>query len=164
MRYAQEFIALRSRLHEVGQPRLVTVTTFKGWHRYGIHTLESLSALGLQTGWRSISQNGDNELSVSHITRFDELHAVVVISQDMYGGYGCMNVYGTEGQIAAKFEDTFGAFKAQLEAFVEWLRTGNEPFPFSETIDLMKLLIGGRNSRSQGGGEIMINDYGEVEI
>jgi predicted dehydrogenase len=163
MRYAREFIALRSRLHEVGQPRLVTVTMFKDWHRYGIHALESLIALDLKTGWRSIIQNGDDDFSVSHITRFDELHVVVIMSQDMYGGFGCMNVYGTEGHLSAKFEDTFAAFKAQLEAFVAWLRTGNEPFPFSETADLMKLLIGGLNSRALDGNEIMIDEIGAAE-
>ncbi|MEO5511786.1 MAG: Gfo/Idh/MocA family oxidoreductase, partial [Longimicrobiales bacterium] len=40
MRYAAEFAAVRSRLDEVGEVRVVTMSMCKSWDRYGIHALE----------------------------------------------------------------------------------------------------------------------------
>ena len=54
------------------------------------------------------------------------------------------------------FSDTFFAFKAQLAAFIEFLRTGVLPFPAEETVELMKLVIAGIQSREEGGREMDI--------
>ena len=40
--------------------------------------------------------------------------------------------------------------------FVEFLRTGERPFPWTETVELMKLVIAGIESREQNGAEIKI--------
>ena len=54
--------------------------------------------------------------------------------------------------------DTFFAFKTQLEAFIGYLRTGSHPFPFSETVELMQLVIAGILSREQGGREVALSE------
>ena len=41
-------------------------------------------------------------------------------------------------------------------AFVEYLRSGTPPMPFSETEELMKLVAGGIESRLRNGAEIFI--------
>ena len=69
----------------------------------------------------------------------------------MYGSFGYVNVYGTKGVISAKFSDTFSAFKAQLVAFVDFARTGVEPFDFAQTVEQMKMIIAGTRSRHEGG-------------
>src|SRR5262249_25549854 len=54
MRYAREFAELRSRLGEIGTPRLITITMPKSWERYGIHALESIYGLLEPGGWISV--------------------------------------------------------------------------------------------------------------
>ena len=50
------------------------------------------------------------------------------------------------------------AFKAQLMAFVDYLRTGVHPFPFAETVELMQLVIAGKISREQGGRRVSLSE------
>ena len=83
---------------------------------------------------------------------------VVVASLDMYGGFGALQLCGTAGHAEAFFSDTFYAFKAQLQAFVAFLRTGQRPFPFSETQELMKLVIAGTRSRDENGREVRLDE------
>jgi hypothetical protein len=64
--------------------------------------------------------------------------------------------------VQTAFKDSFFSFKAQLAAFIEYLRTGVRPFPFEETVELMKLVIGGIRSREEGGREVEI-EVGNVK-
>jgi hypothetical protein len=48
-----------------------------------------------------------------------------------------------------------------MDLFVHWLRTGEEPFPFSETVELLKLVIAGIRSREEGGREVFLS---EIEV
>ena len=54
--------------------------------------------------------------------------------------------------------DSFYAFKAQLVAFVDYLRNGELPFPFAETTELMQLVIAGKLSREQGGRVVPLSE------
>ncbi len=85
---------------------------------------------------------------------------VLAAVTDMYGAFGKLNVYGTQGSLAASFDHTFFAFKAQLVAFIEYLRTGTLPFPFTETVELMKIIIAGIRSREQSGRTVMLKEIG----
>jgi len=76
---------------------------------------------------------------------------VIAIVDDMVGNLGSMELYGTLGQIGAQFADSFHAFKAQLQAFVDYLRSGTPVVPIEQTIELTKLLIAGIRSREQAG-------------
>ena len=76
----------------------------------------------------------------------------------MSGSFGCLQLCGTAGRAQLTSGDSFFSFKAQLVAFVDYLRTGTRPFPFDETIELMQLVIGGILSREQGGREVMLDE------
>jgi hypothetical protein len=56
------------------------------------------------------------------------------------------------------FRNTFFAFKAQLLAFVEYLRTGRLPFPFAQTVELMKIVIAGIRSRQEHGRPVSLSE------
>ena len=153
MRYAKEFLPYRLSHHELGDLRLATITMSKSWERYGIHALEGLYPI-VGPGFVSV-QNIGGIYRMEHICGAEI--AVGIIS-DMYGGFGHLLLAGTESSVAVKFSDTFFAFKAQLEAFVAYLRTGELPFPFEETIELMKLIIAGVRSRNENGRCVMLNE------
>jgi hypothetical protein len=69
-----------------------------------------------------------------------------------------LQLCGTEDHAVAVSADSFYSFKAQLQSFVDYLRTGVRPFPFSETVELMKLVIAGIRSRDEGGREVFLDE------
>jgi hypothetical protein len=69
-----------------------------------------------------------------------------------------VHVYGTKGALSAKFSDTFNAFKAQLVAFVDFVRSGNDPFDFAQTAEQMKMIIAGARSRLEGGRRVPLSE------
>ncbi len=149
--YSKEFRALDSRLSETGDLRLITVTMAKSWERYGIHALEAVYPMLAAGGYTSVSHRGDGNANFMHLQHDSGVSVLLNVISDLYGAFGHVNAYGTKGAINAKFEDTFFAFKTQLEGFVSYLRTGESPVPFSETVELMKIVIAGIESRERGG-------------
>jgi predicted dehydrogenase len=158
MRYSREFTAVRQRLAEVGQPRLITITTCKSWERYGIHALEAVYPLLEPGGWLSLTNSGTAAANVVHARHRDGVDVVLAAINDMYGGFGCLGVHGTQGSITARFQHTFYAFKAQLVAFIDYLRSGQPPFEFQQTVELMKLVIAGIRSRGQDARTILLSE------
>lgn len=67
-------------------------------------------------------------------------------------------IIGTAGSRYINDGDSYYAFKKQLDLFVHWLRTGEEPFPFSQTVELMKMVIAGLRSREDGGRVVMLDE------
>lgn len=160
MRYAREYADVGKRLGEVGELRLITMTTAKSWERYGIHALEGVYPLLPPGGWLSAANTGSEEANIVHIRHDKGVDVVLAAISDLYGAFGCLNVYGTGGALDAKFADTFFAFKTQLEAFIAYLRTGRLPFGFEQTIELMKIIIAGLRSRQEGGRTVPLSEIG----
>ena len=158
MRYSREYAALRSRLTEVGQPRLITITTPKSWERYGIHALEAVYPFLAPGGWQSVANTGTAEANIVHARHRDGVDVVLAAVADLYGAFGWLSVYGTQGALVTQFQDTFFAFKTQLQVFIEYLRTGRLPFPFEETVELMQVLIAGIRSREDAGRTVMLEE------
>ncbi len=157
MRYGKEFMPYRYSTHELGAVRFACITTSKSWERYGIHALEGIYPI-LGPGFLSARNTGTSERNIVHLTHRCGADVVVVASMDMYGGFGALQLCGTAGHAEAFFTDTFYAFKAQLQAFISFLRTGQRPFEYSETQELMKMVIAGRHSRDENGREVRLDE------
>lgn len=158
MRYAAEFRELRDRLHQVGETRLITCTMAKSWERYGIHALEAVYGLLPPGGWRSVRHGGDAERNIVHARHANGVEVVIAVIHDLYGGFGCVDVFGTEGRIGARFTDSFSSFKRQLIAFVEYLRSGDRPVPWQETLEQMGIIIAALRSRAEHGRTIELKN------
>lgn len=156
MRYCKEFAPFRMSTHDLGRLRFASVTTCKSWERYGIHALESVYPI-LGSGFVSVRNTGAIDRNIVHLKHSSGVDVVIAAIADMYGAFGRLQLCGTSGSAEAALSDTFFSFKAQLEAFVEFLRTGRRPFPFSETEELMKIVIAGIRSRESGGEEIPLS-------
>jgi len=157
MRYAKEFLPYRLSTHELGALRFASITTAKSWERYGIHALEGIYPI-LGPGFLSVRNTGTVERNVVHLKHRCGADVIVVAIADMYGAFGCLQLCGTAGHAEVASGDTFYTFKAQLAAFIEYLRTGVRPFPFAETVELMKLVIVGIRSREEGGREVKLEE------
>ena len=148
MRYAPEMAAVKERCAEIGEQRWITSVTSKTWERYGIHALEPLY-VELGPGFLSaetVSQPGSDIVHLKHRTG---VQVSVAAIHDAYGSFGNIHVYGTKGQLALTFKDTYTAFRDQLLSFISLLETGRDPFAFEETVELMCILIAGIRSREQ---------------
>lgn len=153
MRYTKEYMPYRISTAELGDLRLIIKPMAKTWERYGIHAMEAVYPI-LGSGFvsvRNIGTGTDNLVTIKHKTG-----VTVQIPQmlDLYGSFGDLLIAGTASSVTVKSGDTYYSFKKQLEAFVQYLRTGIRPFPFEETIELMKIIIAGIESKKQGGIEI----------
>ena len=155
MRYTKEFMPYRASTHELGELRFASITTPKSWETYGIHALEAVYPI-FGPGFVSARNTGTAARNVVHLKHACGADVIVIASADMYGGFGCLTLCGTAGRVQLTSGDSYFAFKAQLEAFVSYLRTGVHPFPFSETVELMQLVIAGIRSREEGGREVLL--------
>jgi hypothetical protein len=153
MRYCKEFLPYHLSTHDLGAIRFASITTSKSWERYGIHALEAVYPI-LGPGFVSVRNTGTVERNIVHLKHRCGADVVVVAIDDMVGSFGVLQLCGTLGHASASQSDSFFSFKAQLEAFVQYLRTGIRPFPFEETEELMRLVIAGIRSREQDGREI----------
>ena len=139
----------------LGDLRWITSFTCKTWERYGIHALEAVEPL-LGAAFATVQAHTDAGGDVMHITHRDGVRLTIGALHDAYGSFGAVHLYGTKGDLALKLADTYSAFRAQLVAFIEMLRTGARPLPFSETVELMAVIIAGIRSRAQGGVKIEV--------
>ncbi len=161
MRHGKEFRqAFAEAKERCGQMRLVTMTTPKSWERYGIHALEAVYPDLRVGGWLSVTHSGDTDANIMHCRHADGVEVVLAAIADMYGGFGKLTICGTQGTVTAEFQDTFYAFRTQLVEFIEYLRTGREPFPFDQTVELMKIIIAGLRSREEGGRTVLQKEIG----
>jgi predicted dehydrogenase len=157
MRYAKEFMPYRASTAELGTLRFASVTTPKSWEKYGIHALEALLAI-VGGGFESARNTGDADRNLVHLKHRSGLDAVIVANRDMYGAFGCLQLCGTAGSVQVAYRDTFYAFKTQLEAFIDYLRTGVRPIAFEETLELMQLIIAGIRSREDNHREVLLSE------
>lgn len=157
LRYAPEMKLIPERSADIGEWRWLTSFTCKTWERYGIHALEAVYP---QVGpgfvsAQTIAQAGSD---VVHLTHQSGVQITVAAIHDAYGSFGNVHVYGTKGQLAINLKDTYTAFRGQLVAFIEMLKTGRAPFAFEQTIELMTIIIAGIRSRDQKGRVVLLEE------
>ncbi len=159
-RYCKEFGPYRASTNDLGKLRLITTTHIKKWETYGIHALEAVYPI-TGPGFVTCRNTGTFERNVVHFTHRDGIDVVIVVSNDMLGGYGLLTLAGTERSVQLRSGDAFYAFRAQLVDFVKYLRTGVRPFSFADTVELIRMVIAGTMSRERGGEEINIADVAQ---
>lgn len=157
MRYAPEMRLSAEQQAHLGDLRWITSFTCKTWERYGIHALEAVEPL-LGPGFVSVQAHHEPGGDVMHITHRSGVRVTIGAIHDAYGSFGAVHLYGTKGQLPLRLTDTYNAFRGQLVAFIDMLKTGARPLPFDETVELMAVIIAGRRSREQGGSLIQVAD------
>ena len=155
MRYCKEFAPFRMSTSNLGALRFVSITSPKQWERYGIHALEAVYPI-LGPGFVSARNTGGVGRDIVHFRHQNGADVVVAVVEDMVGSFGVLTLCGTAGNAEVVFSDTFYSFKAQLAAFVHYLRTGARPFPWEQTVELMRMIVAGVESRNKGGVEVSL--------
>ena len=157
MRYCKEYEPYHQSTYELGDLRYINVTMGKSWEKYGIHALETLYPI-VGPGFTSIQNLGDKDRNIVHLHHSKGIDINIANVFDMIGGFGLVSLVGTKSGIQIKSNDTFYAFKKQLESYVQYLRTGVKPVPWEETKELMQLVAAGIKSREEGGIKINLSE------
>lgn len=158
LRYTKEFLPYHASTHDLGALRFASITTCKSWERYGIHALEAIYPI-FGPGFISARNTGDSHRNVVHLKHECGADIVVAAHSDMLGALGVLTLGGTAGSAQAKSSDTFYAFRRQMQSFEQFVRTGTAPFPFTETVELMKLVIAGIRSREESAREVFLSEF-----
>jgi len=155
MRYCKSLEPYYKNHYELGKLKYIIRPMAKYLETYGIHALENVYPL-LGKGFKSVQHIGEGYKSTLHIEHEDGCTVIITQDKDLVGT-GTI-VMGNAGAQVISDGDSYYSFKKQLDLFVHWLRTGEEPFPFEETVELMKILICGIRSREEGGRKVMLSE------
>ncbi len=155
LRYAPELDTLQLKL--LGDLRWLCGITCKTWERYGIHLLEPLFRL-VGPGFLSVRLESAPGLEIAHVTHRSGVQFTIPVIYDGGATFGTLHVCGTGGQSSLKFSDTYTGFRRQMVAFIDFVRTGEAPFPFAETIELMTVIIAGLRSRAEQSRRVEITE------
>jgi hypothetical protein len=153
-RYAAEYAPYQHPNAPLGEWRFISMPMAKKWETYGIHALEAVYSI-TGPGYVSVRNTGTKERNLVHLKHRCGADVVIACGKEIVYG-GAMALCGTRGNATVVTKDTFSSFKAQLAEFVGYLKSGVRPYPFSHTVELMRLVIGGIESRARGGVEIAI--------
>ncbi len=137
---------------ELGELRLIQYGMPKKWETYGIHSLEAIYPIA-GPGFTSIRNTGSFRRNIVHIKHSRGFDVVLTGIYDQAGPIP-MVISGNSQTTVVYTHDSYNSFRNQLVSFVHFLQTGERPFPWQETVELMKLVVGGIESREQGGVEI----------
>jgi hypothetical protein len=159
-RYVKSMEPFFKNHYELGKLMYICQPMCKKWETYGIHALEGMLPL-LGEGFVSIQNTGTCERNMIHITHESGCDVHIPLSAGMYGAFGVVLLIGSAGRQVITDSDSYYAFKKQMDNFVHYLRTGERPNPFTETIELAKLVIGGIKSREEGGRKILLSEIKE---
>ena len=157
LRYSKEFIPYYNNTYELGEVRFATMTMIKKWETYGIHAVEGIYPV-FGPGFISARNVGHGGSNIVHLRHKCGADIIISVINDIFGSSNLMQLCGTKGNVIIKKQDTFYSFRKQMESFIDYLKTGERPFPFSETVELMKIIIAGIISKEQKGREILLDD------
>lgn len=160
MRYHKEMEVYYKNRYELGKLMYVCRPMCKKWETYGIHALENVFPL-LGPGFVSIQNTGTYERNMLHLIHSSGCDVHIPLSKEMYGAFAYCLLVGSIESKCVSTSDSYYAFKKQLDLFVHYLRTGEEPVPFQETVELMKLVIGGIRSREENGRVVRLEEIRE---
>ena len=151
-RFATEYAPYQYPNAPLGEWRYITMPMAKYWETYGIHALEAVYSI-TGPGFVSVRNTGAADRNIVHLKHQSGADVVIACGKEIVYG-SAMTLCGAGGNASVVTQDTFASFKAQLVEFSDYLKSGVRPYPFSHTGELMRLVIGGIESREQGGIEV----------
>lgn len=160
-RFAAEYAPYQCPNAPLGEWRFIAMPMAKKWETYGIHALEAVYSI-TGPGYVSVRNTGTAERNIVHFKHRCGADVVIACGKGIVYG-GAMALCGSKGNTTVVTKDTFSSFKAQLVEFAGYLKSGKRPYPFSNTAELMRLVIGGIESRERGGEEVTLKKHTKEE-
>jgi predicted dehydrogenase len=148
LRFVPDIVALRAELPKLGNVHLATVACGNELVYYGIHALSmAYAVLGRgAVSCLNVGQPGLNEVRIRFADHRDVL-LLVGEKEWMRAGYQ-INLYGQNGWRSVT-PDLKNLYSYLLEAFLDYVKTGNESVPIEEEVELMAALEAGKRSLTE---------------
>ncbi len=156
LRYKKEIEIYYDRHFEFGKFRYIISPMAKKWETYGMHAIEAFFHL-VGCGFEWVENLGTYEKPFVNLYHKDGCHVTIPMNTPAPGLWLC-GEYMSKNVASG---DSFYSFKKQLEVFVDYLRSGEYPFPFEETIECTKILVAGIRSREEGGRRVYLSEIHE---
>lgn len=153
MRYAKEVGKARSELASLGTIKLATVVGKKDWIKYGVHMLEALYALLDDPKAISVQHLSEPGKDIVLINFEDGLLATVHIFKDISLTFQ-LSLFGQDGWRLVEIKDSYAMFRENLKEFIHSVKEGRSRLPFDLTENIIRSLIGAKESREHGGETI----------
>jgi predicted dehydrogenase len=156
LRFVPDILALKAELPTLGAIHLATVACGNDLVYYGIHALEMAYAV-LGRGAVSCMNVGQKGLNLVRVRFADHRDVVVMVGEKewMSAGYQ-ISLFGTKGWKTVK-PDLKDLYYYLLLAFMDLVKTGNEPVPIEEEVEVVEALVAGRRSLEEQ-REVWINE------
>lgn len=142
LRYAPELSLTAAQREAVGPLRCVAATVPKDWDKYAVHVIEPLLQLLPDRGVLVRSQRWSVADRVTLQVEFATGVEAQVATLGTASAPLSLRVFGTTNWCDLQFTDTFGAFRATLQDFVDGVRARDvriSPAAMLEVVDLIEL-------------------------
>jgi predicted dehydrogenase len=156
LRFVPDILQLRQDLPDLGKVHLAQVVCGNDLIYYGIHALSMIYAV-LGAGAISAMHVGRDDAHIARIRFKNDLDVVLMVGQPhkMRSGYQ-IQLYGSK-RWKSLTPDLSHLYTYLLETWMNYLRTGKEPYPIEEEVELIAALEACQRSL-ESGSEVMIKD------
>jgi predicted dehydrogenase len=156
LRFVPDIVALKQELPSLGQIHLAQTICGNDLVYYGIHALEMAYAV-LGRGAVSCLTVGQPGLNIVRVRYADHRDLVLMVGEKewMSAGYQ-ISLFGTKGWKTVK-PDLKDLYYYLLLAFLDLVKTGKEPVPIEEEVEVIETLVAGRRSLQEQ-REVWINE------
>ncbi len=153
MRYSFECRTVRTELASLGKIELATVIGTKDWVKYGVHMLEALFALLGDPKAVSVQHVTESGKDIVLIKFENGLLATVHLFMDIAATFQ-LSLFGRNGWRLVEIKDSYSMFKENISEFIRSVREGQSRLPFEKTENIIRALIGAKDSLERGGKTI----------
>ena len=145
LRFVPDIVKLRTEVAQIGPVYLASAACGNELVYYGIHALSMVYAV-LGGGAVSCLNAGQPGLNIVRARFADHRDVVLLVGEKewMSAGYQ-VSLYGQKGWRTVK-PDLANLYSYLLEAFLDYLRTGKEPYPIEQEVELIAVLEAGKRS------------------
>jgi len=153
MRYANECRVVKQDLASLGKLELATAVGKKDWSKYGIHLLEALFSLLDDPKPVSVKYIGKINKDIVLIEFENDFQAVLHLYMDITSTFQ-ISLYGQEGWRLIDIKNSYSMFRDNIIEFVRSVKEGKSRLPFDKTENIIRTLIGAKESLKNGGETI----------
>lgn len=150
MRYANECRIVKQELAALGKIELVTAVGKKDWIKYGVHLLEAIFALLDDPKPLSVRCAGKPGKDVVYVDVDGDIQIALHLFMDITATFQ-LSVFGQQGWRLIDVKNSYSMFRDNLIEFVRSVEEGRSRIPFDKTAAIIRVLIGAKESRKNGG-------------
>lgn len=156
LRFVPDIAKLKLELEPLGKIKLAIATGPGQLVYYGIHALSMVYSV-LGGGAHSVRHVGSEGRHILKIRYENELEVLLLVTEREQFPMGYqLQLFGEHGSRTI-VPDLTDLYVYLLEAFVEFIRTGKEPFPIMDEVELIAVLEAGERSLHNG-EEILVSE------